>query len=175
MVEILLGGAVRELDLCDHVRQNEREEGSPWQLAEGETPLSRSQIYRYAAKAEALIQESCRTSRKRLLRKHRAQRRYLYALAVQQGDVRAAAGVLRDLAELEGLYPSKNVRVQGPAGGPIVLQIVEELVGGPAPPLLGNVIEEVVTNDHGNDADADQPPAAAEGETPPGPAGVSEE
>jgi hypothetical protein len=54
-------------------------------------------------KAEKLISESCRASRKRLLRRHLARRRSLYSKAVLQGDVRAALACLDSEAELLGL------------------------------------------------------------------------
>jgi hypothetical protein len=165
LVQIILAGAVLELDVCDHVRQHEQDPNSPWHLADGETPLSRSQIYRYAAKADALIRESCRTSRKRLLRTHVARRNDLYAEARRQGDVRAAAAVLKDLAELQGLYPAKGIEMRGNAGTPVVLQIIEEVVGPPPAPQLANVVEEVVTaHDHAHAHEHE--PAS---ETPPGP------
>jgi hypothetical protein len=107
LVQIILAGAVLHFDLCEFVREKEQEPGSPWALAEGETPLSYSQIRRYAVRAERVIQDTARTSRRRLLRLHQAQRRHLYALAVQQGDIRAAAAVLKDLADLQGLYDSE--------------------------------------------------------------------
>jgi hypothetical protein len=116
LVQIILAGAVLEFDLCEFVREKEREEGSAWHLAEGEKPLSYSQIRRYAVRAERVIAETTRTSRKRLLRKHRARRQHLYALAVQQGDIRAAAAVLKDLAELEGLYPPRKIAPTNPQG-----------------------------------------------------------
>jgi len=50
------------------------------------------------AKATAMIAESCRASRKKLLRRHLAQRRNLFAKAVALGDVRAALAVLADEA-----------------------------------------------------------------------------
>jgi hypothetical protein len=105
LVNIILDGAVLEFDLCEFVREREEEEGSPWHLAEGETPLSYSQIRRYAARAEEVIQDTARTNREAQLRTHIARRNHLYALALQQGDIRAAAGVLKDLADLQGLYP----------------------------------------------------------------------
>jgi hypothetical protein len=106
-------------DVREYVREKEREEGSPWHLAEGQKPLSDSQLWRYMAAADKLIAESCRASRKKLLRRHLAQRRNLYAKAVSQGDVRAALAVLRDEAELLRLYPSRNLQLTGKGGAPI--------------------------------------------------------
>src|SRR5262245_54512780 len=125
LLRILLDGAEPGWDLCEFVREREQEEGSCSHLAEGERPLSYSQIRRYAARAEKLIARSCRTSRKKLLRQHMAMRRRLYAAAVHQGDIRAAASVLKDLAELQGLYPPRRTEMSGPGGGPIPTATVE--------------------------------------------------
>jgi hypothetical protein len=98
----------------EYVREKEQEDGSPWRLAEGQKPLSDPQLWRYLAKADKLIAESCRSSRKKLVRRHLAQRRNLYAKAVSQGDARAALACLRDEAELLGLYPAKGVVLNSP-------------------------------------------------------------
>jgi hypothetical protein len=107
LVGIILDGAVLEFDLCEFVREKEQEPGTPWALAGGEKPLSYSQIRRYAARAERVIADSTRTSRKRRLRKHLARRDRLYALAVQQGDIRAALAAADSQAKLEGLFEWK--------------------------------------------------------------------
>jgi hypothetical protein len=98
-------------DTCEFVREQEAKEGSAWHLAEGDKPLSDSQIRRYIARADNIIAESGRASRKRLLRRHLAQRRNLYAKAVLQGDVKAALAVLRDEAALLDLYPSAEAKL----------------------------------------------------------------
>jgi hypothetical protein len=116
LVEILLDGAEPGWDLCETVRGWEQEEGSAWHLAEGEKPLSYSQIRRYAARAEKLIASSCRASRKRLLRRHLARRRRLYATAVQQGDTRAALACLDSEAKLLGLFAPVKVAPTTPDG-----------------------------------------------------------
>ncbi|HEY7311890.1 MAG TPA: hypothetical protein VH643_21175 [Gemmataceae bacterium] len=86
------------------MREKEAEEGSPWQLPEGGKPLSDSQLWRYIARADAMAAESCRASRKKLMRRHLAQRRHLYAKATLSGDYRTALAILRDEAELLNLY-----------------------------------------------------------------------
>jgi hypothetical protein len=116
LVTIILDGAVLEFDLCEFVREREKEAGSPWHLGDGETPLSYSQIRRYAARAQKVIHDTTRTSRKRLLRTHVARRQHLYAKAVNQGDLRAAAAILKDLAELQGLYPPRKIAPTNPKG-----------------------------------------------------------
>ena len=117
-------------DVREYVREKEGEAGSPWELAAGQKPLSDSQLYRYIARADQEIASGCRASRKKLLRRHRARREYLYGLAVNQGDVRAAASVLRDLAELEGVYPLGRVAIndEGDDQGPSLTAILTELM-----------------------------------------------
>lgn len=99
-------------DVCEFVRGREAEPGSAWHLAPGASPLSDSQIRRLLAKADASIEASHVRSRRKLLRRHMAQRRNLYAKAVLAGDVRSALACLRDEAELLGLYPPKRVRAE---------------------------------------------------------------
>ena len=118
VLRIRLDGA--ELwDVREYVREKEQEDGSPWKLAGGAKPLSDSQLYRYLARADKLVAESCRASRKKLLRRHLAQRRNLYAKALSQGDIRAALAVLRDEAELLRLYRAKGLELSGKGGAPI--------------------------------------------------------
>jgi hypothetical protein len=91
-------------DCCEFVREKEQEEGSAWHLADGDKPLSEASLRRYLTKADQLIAESCRASRKKVLRRHLAQRRNLYAKAVSAGDYRTALAASKDEAELLGLY-----------------------------------------------------------------------
>src|SRR4051794_2556667 len=81
VLAIRLAGA-QLWDVREYVREKEREDGSPWRLAEGQNPLSDSQLYRYLDRADKLITSSSLASRKKLLRLHRARREYLYGLAV---------------------------------------------------------------------------------------------
>jgi hypothetical protein len=106
-------------DCCEFVREKEQEPGSAWHLADGDKPLSEASLRRYLAKADQLIAESCRASRKKLLRRHQAQRRNLYAKAVSAGDYRTALAVLKDEAELQGLYAPKKYERSGPGGQPL--------------------------------------------------------
>jgi hypothetical protein len=115
ILRILLDGA-EWWDVREFVREKEKEPGSAWELPPDGKPLSDSQIRRYTAKATAMIAESRRASRKKLFRRHLAQRRNLYAKAVSQGDVRAALSVLRDEGELLGLYPPKKIAPTSPDG-----------------------------------------------------------
>jgi hypothetical protein len=114
ILRIMLDGA-EWFDVCEFVREQEQTAGSVWELKERK-PLSESQVWRYIQKANREIALSCRTSSKRLLRRHLAQRRNLYAKAVNAGDIRTALAVLRDEAELEGLYPPKKIAPTTPDG-----------------------------------------------------------
>jgi hypothetical protein len=108
ILRIRLDGA-QIWDVREFVREQEQTEGSPWQLADGCKPLSDSQLWRYMARADKQIAESCRASRKKLLRRHLAQRRNIFGKAMSAGDYRAALAALRDEAELLGLYLSTKV------------------------------------------------------------------
>jgi hypothetical protein len=103
-------------------------------------------LWRYISRADKLIAESCRSSRKKLLRRHLAQRRNLFAKAILAGDYRTALAVARDEAELQGLYPAKKTEVTGKGGSPIVLEITEEVVQPKPPAALDPIAEEVVTH-----------------------------
>jgi hypothetical protein len=103
VLRIRLDGA-QFWDVREYAREKEQEAGSAWHLREGEKPLSDGQLWRYIGRADDLIAENCRASRKRLFRNHLARGRHLYAKAVSQGDIRAALACLRDEAELLGLY-----------------------------------------------------------------------
>ena len=91
-------------DVREYAREKQQQEGSAWHLQPSDKPLSDGQLWRYIGMADKLIAESCRASRKKLLRRHLAQRRNLYAKAVSAGDYRAALAAARDEAELLGLY-----------------------------------------------------------------------
>ena len=69
-------------DIREYVREKVEANDPVW----GERMLTDSQLYRYCQRADALAAESCRGSRKRLLRRHLAQRRNLFAKAVLAGD-----------------------------------------------------------------------------------------
>src|SRR5262245_5408513 len=99
ILRVLLDGA-QPWDVRQYVSEKETAGEEPWKLAEGQRPLSERQLRRYVVRAEKLLAESCRTSRKKLLRRHLAQRRALFARAVNQGDVRAALAVADSEAKL---------------------------------------------------------------------------
>lgn len=115
ILRIRLDGA--ELwDIREYVGEQEQKEGSPWCLAARAKPLSESQLYRYIEKADRLISESCAARREKLIDRHLAQRRNLYAKAVSAGDLRTALAVLTDEAKLENLYPPTKIAPTNPDG-----------------------------------------------------------
>jgi hypothetical protein len=124
VLQIRLDGA-EGWDVRQFVAEKEAAGEVPWTIPEGGKPLSERQIRRYVEQADDLIAESCRTSRKQLIRRHLAQRRSLYARAVQAGDIRTALAVLNSLAELQNLFPAKRTEVTGPDGGPLQAATVE--------------------------------------------------
>jgi hypothetical protein len=98
-----------------HVREygTEREKvpGSAWYRGDGEKSFSEATLRRYIRKADDQIAESCRSFRKKRLRRHLAQRRNHYAKAVALGDIRAALAVADSEAKLLGLFPAKGIEV----------------------------------------------------------------
>jgi hypothetical protein len=87
----------------EYVREREKDADSPWHLAEGQKPLSDSQLWRYIARADRLMEASIHASRRRHLRRHLARRGELYARAFNAGDYRTALAVLDSQAKLMGL------------------------------------------------------------------------
>src|SRR5437899_1584257 len=85
LLRIRLDGA--ELwDIREYVREKVEANDPVW----GDVALSDSQLYRYLERVDELIAESCRAGRKTMLRRHLAQRRAIYARAVNAGDYRTA-------------------------------------------------------------------------------------
>jgi hypothetical protein len=115
-------------DVREYAREKEQEDGSPWKLDEGQKPLCDGQLWRYIARADKMIGESCRASRKKLLRRHLAQRRSLYAKSVSSGDFRAALACLRDEAELQGLYDPQAAPLDPKEGEPRPIQTTADVV-----------------------------------------------
>jgi hypothetical protein len=113
LIRLQGGGGV---EIRQYVAEKEAAGEAPWTLPEGGKPLSERSIWRYIERADELIAESAREGRKRRYACHLMQRRHLYSMAVSQADVKAALACIRDLAELEGLYPPKKVAPTNPDG-----------------------------------------------------------
>jgi hypothetical protein len=81
--------------------------------------VSDRQLWRYVTAADRLIAKHFEKDRDRLFRRHVFQRRALYARVLQDGDYRTGLAILKDEAELHGLYPAKRTELSGPHGGPL--------------------------------------------------------
>jgi hypothetical protein len=78
--------------------------------------VSDRQLWRYIRAAGELMAKDFEEGRHKLLVRHLAQRRALYARALQIGDYRTALAVARDEAELQGLYSPRKVALTDPSG-----------------------------------------------------------
>ncbi len=110
---ILLGGEMH--DLREYAREKK------WNVAD-------STLYRYMADALELCRARVEKDRDKLIARHLMQRRSLYARAMEANDLRTALAVVKDEAELYGLYPA--AKVEHEHGGK--LAIVEEIIDGDA-------------------------------------------
>jgi hypothetical protein len=70
--------------------------------------VSRRQLRRYVTLAYERLSKAAKRDRRQLLGRHVTQRRALYAHSVKANDIRTALQILRDEAELEGLYPRQD-------------------------------------------------------------------
>lgn len=77
------------------------------------------QLRKYVAKTDDIIAASLETDHRKILNRHIAQRRALYARAMAVSDYSTAKAVLKDEAELLGLYPAKKTELTGKDGGSI--------------------------------------------------------
>lgn len=102
-------------DVLQYIAEKQQAAEEPWT---GEKPFAARTIWWYIRKADELLRESFskEAGRKKLMRRHLAQRRNLYAKAVAQGDTRAALAVLADEAKLLGLYAPVKVAPTNPEG-----------------------------------------------------------
>lgn len=119
-------------DICEYVREKDKDAGSVWHRGPNEEPLSESQIRRLMARADELIRTSRQHDREQNIDLHLARRRNLYAKALLAGDVRVALACLRDEAELLGLYPPKNQKVEVEGKGfarPVFIEIPVDSIG----------------------------------------------
>ncbi len=83
------------------------------------------QLRNYLAASDGLLAERLEKDRDKVFARHVAQRRTLYARAVNGADYRTALAIAKDEAELQGLYPSSKVEVGGKDGGAVQIRFVE--------------------------------------------------
>jgi hypothetical protein len=103
-------------DVVAFVRGKQADEASPWYVPPDGKPLCESMIRIYQRRADELILSAHEKSRRKLFRRHLAQRRHLYAKAATSGDLRSALACLQDEAKMLGLYPAEKTRHAGPDG-----------------------------------------------------------
>lgn len=72
--------------------------------------VSDTQLYRYQASAEKLLDAELKERRRNVVNRHLARRERLYAKAIKCDDIRVALEVMRDEAKLRGLYPDSEVK-----------------------------------------------------------------
>jgi hypothetical protein len=95
--------------------------------------VSERQTRRYIAAAYRRIAEVMDRERDEIYARHLMQRRALYPRCLKANDLRAALGVLRDEAQLHGLYPATKIAPTTPDGtapydaAPGLVEIIPEL------------------------------------------------
>lgn len=109
ILRIRLDGA-QFWDVREFVREKEKEPDSNWYVEPGAKALADGTIRNYMTKADRIMTETLERSRKKIRRRHLAQRRNLYAKAATTGDLRTALSVLQDEAQLLGLYPATKTK-----------------------------------------------------------------
>jgi hypothetical protein len=127
--ELRLGGA-GFTDIREYARAPTGRDGQklpPWEVSD-------SQLWRYIAAADRLCKERYDARAPHLLARHLLRRERLYAHALEVGDYRTALAVLRDEADLEGLY-NRRLELTGQGGGAI--QFIE-VGSADAPPDRAN-------------------------------------
>jgi hypothetical protein len=118
MLIMLDGGELH--DIREYASSQDNDTGKvPWGVSE-------RQLFRYMEQAWQVISDRAERRQDKIVARHLLTRRRLYAKAVEQGDLRLALHVQRDLAELEGAYPAKTPEAQPTQRGRI-----EEVVNNP--------------------------------------------
>ena len=79
-------------------------------VAEKQWGLKERQVRNLMRAADNLLAQNLQSSRPRIIALHFGRRELLYARALHEGDLRTALSVLRDSAELAGLYESEEKR-----------------------------------------------------------------
>jgi hypothetical protein len=78
----------------------EAREGPPWDVGD-------VQLRAYITASNKLLAEAASGERRPIYQLHLAQRQALYARAIDTGDLRTALAILKDEAELRGLYENE--------------------------------------------------------------------
>jgi hypothetical protein len=96
---------------------------------------SDAQIWRYVKKSDAILAETLERDREKIFNRHIGQRRALFARAMSVSDYPTCLRILRDEAELFGLYPSTGRSGHQPEAGSsgaaieaVALKITQNLI-----------------------------------------------
>ena len=112
--ELRLGGAgfadIRQYASVPTDREGKKLE--PWDVSD-------RQLWRYIDDANKLCIERCDARAEHFLARHLLRLERLYAHCLEIGDYRGALAVLRDEAELKGLYAPRKMELTGKDGGPL--------------------------------------------------------
>jgi hypothetical protein len=84
-------------DIRQYASVADKSTGRPWGVSD-------RQLWRYVALSDKALLAAVEKKRDMLLARHLAQRRLLYAKALESGDWRGALAALKDEADLERLY-----------------------------------------------------------------------
>jgi hypothetical protein len=97
-------------DVLQYIAEKQEAGEGVWAVPDGGKPIAERTVWWYIQRADQLLAETSRNEagRKKLRRRHLAQRRNLYAKAVSQGDIRAALSCLDSEAKLLDLYPKPD-------------------------------------------------------------------
>lgn len=88
------------------------------QFAAKEWRVSDRQSSRYIAKAHEFLAGRATRKREAVLGEHIARREVLFEQAKAAEETQAALSVLKDLAELQNLYPAKNINTNSTVSFP---------------------------------------------------------
>jgi hypothetical protein len=99
ILDLILAGA-EFWEICQYASEN------AWNVGE-------RQVRRYVAQAYDSVAAEIEKDRGRLINRHLAQRRSLYARCLNTGDYRTALAVLKDEAELQAMYPATELKHSG--------------------------------------------------------------
>jgi hypothetical protein len=120
ILQIRLNGAEWP-DICQYASEN------GWKLSD-------RQLRRYIARTDDILAETLEKNRDKIFNRHIGQRRALFARAMSVSDYPTCLRILRDEAELFGLYPITGRSGHQPEGGSsgaaieaVALKIVQNL------------------------------------------------
>ena len=94
--------------------------------SEKEWGVGERQLRNYVRQSDALLAETLERDREKLLNRPSPSGGGSYARCMAVSDYSNARAVLKDEAELLGLYPAKKVEASGPQGGPIPVEVMTD-------------------------------------------------